>query len=152
MRRRSCCLISRSFARIRLLIVCRFGVDDSERDVSRVAEEIISPFLGSPDRPVANGDDPAIGERSLLADLLIGPSPRRKASRGRTFGMCRRRSRWARAIGKTTGPRWSNCGNSPLRRFESGMSEFALEISIIAKFSGMGELVNGQLVCGHCGL
>jgi hypothetical protein len=58
----------------RLLI--RLGLDDRDREVAGEPQQVIGPFLRLSADLVARQDNPAIGERFLLADRLVGPAGR----------------------------------------------------------------------------
>ncbi|MCC6739189.1 MAG: hypothetical protein IT452_09090, partial [Planctomycetia bacterium] len=48
--------------------------DHCDRKVGTVSEEVVHPLLGTPVRATAGDDDPSVGERALLLNLLVGPT------------------------------------------------------------------------------
>ncbi|MFZ0638213.1 MAG: hypothetical protein WAN33_01050 [Candidatus Acidiferrales bacterium] len=55
-------------------LVIGFGFNDGDSKIRPIAEEIIGSFLLTTDCAAASNDDPAIGESSLLVDVVVGPA------------------------------------------------------------------------------
>ena len=50
------------------------GLHDRDREIPAIAQQVISAFLRTADRPVAHEHNPAVGEALLLADLRVFPT------------------------------------------------------------------------------
>ena len=56
------------------VLVGRLGLDDGNHEIACVTKEVVGPFLGEPANFVAGYKNSAVGERFLLADLVITPA------------------------------------------------------------------------------
>jgi hypothetical protein len=68
------CVLHRLAETISGFLVIAFGFNDGDSKIRSVTEEIIGSFLFAADRTVASNNDPTIGERPLLIDVIVRPA------------------------------------------------------------------------------